>query len=416
VEQGKLLSSTSLAQSDAINSSIQTQQQHHDQTIRQLQEANIGIANTRGDFRRDHAELLQYSRQMGTDVTEFRAASLQSHATTRSAIHEHANKMSDQFNEVADRDALLLERVNGAYDNLNGYKAETQQRLDDAQQSLNDMTANLADIRTMAVFSASSIDVMTQVFRKEMCSALGPILEQAFTRSQTHSGVLINRMETLVQTMATDVGCGLHESSSQKTERGSTATNHLDGFDPDAREKSHQDPVVDETQYQYMTSTFSRTWRFEWRVGSLRIEVHTTRRRISGSPIGNSHTNLHVWFRPNQSLIQFPGIAMTYSTGPDQRGFYNIAPAICVIPIVPNDHPIFKAIRRGDYMKVRSLLATGEADIRMQTDYGWTLLHVSVHFPSSSDSNVAQNYQEYTEKICAPRFAVSYSYHILRGS
>jgi hypothetical protein len=138
----------------------------------------------------------------------------------------------------------------------------------------------------------------------------------------------------MIQTMATDVGSGLHGPASYETLRGSTAmaTAHLNGFKSDASERPHQYRVVDGTQYQYMVSTYSRSWLFRWKVGTLRVEVHTTRRRVSGSPTGSIHTELHAWFRPNQSLVQLPGLAVTYSYGPDQRGFYHVAPTYVLFP------------------------------------------------------------------------------------
>ena len=395
MEQVKLLSSTSLAHTDAINSSIQTQQHLHDQTVQHLQQANINIANITDDSRRDHAELLQSSRQMGTDVTEFRAVSSQGHASTPSAIHEHVKRTSDRFDVVANRDALLLERMNGTYDNLYDYRTETHQRLDDAHRILNDLTANLADIRTTTVFSAYGIEMITQDFRKEMRSALEPIFEQAFTRSENHNEILLNRMQALIQIMATDVGRGLHKPGSHETERDSMATSHLAGSIVDARKRSHLDLLINDTQCRYMKSTFSRTWLFKWKVGSLRIEIHTTRRRVSDSPAGSIHTKLHIWFRPSQSLIQLPGLAMTYETGPGQRGYYHIAPAICVVPIFSWDHPIFVTVRYGDLLQVKSLLATGQGNVRMQTKYGSTLLHVSLNLIWGSDLKIVRHFGTY---------------------
>jgi hypothetical protein len=382
------LRSTVTRHTYVVDDNLQVQQRYHDQLLQQLQRADATITTITSVSRQNHAESLHHNQQTSNSLAEAESTSTQQHATTHAAIHERATRITKQLNEAESRHAVMLEKMHSSCDNLGKFKEETYRRFDRSQQSLHVIDQSLQDIQATTMFSAPSVDTMTKVFRNEMQSFLHPILEQSFTRSEARNEALLERMERLVGTVALELGRDANQTTSQDWNAACVESvaarediHHMDVKDTACeRSNGNYTPTMYndlESPFQVMESTYRRTWKFDWRIGILRIEIRNKRRRLCGSPQGSIHTEMTIQFSPRQTLVPLPGIVGLYSNGPDHRGFYQIAPMFSIVPIIKVTQPVWAALRDGDLVLLENMLSSGEADLRMQDEYGCTLLHVS---------------------------------------
>jgi hypothetical protein len=376
------------AQTDLVDANFRVQRTNNDQMLRQLREANDGIVATRDEARTADSRWTQHNRTVTDALSRAHSTAVLHHTDMQATLHQRTTKISDQVRDVSNQNTSLLQTLRSSQDTWNQHSLRTSAQLEGSQRSLDDITATVAEMRTTTTFSAANIHMMTDIMRREMLSTLGPVVEQAFTRSANRNEAMLDRLSDVLHRMASEVGRGVHGTNSNEhgTDRSSRQEDSqfedvfaasepkFGSCDCLVRLEPHK-PAT--SQFPYMTSVYRRSWTFRWRIGVLRIDVCTTTQRIYGSPKGEIRTELNFCFTPSQVLMQLPGLEMFHRVGPDERGFNQLAPGICIFPIMADDHPILDAVFQGDLVQLQSLLATGEGKLSMRTEHGETLLHVS---------------------------------------
>jgi hypothetical protein len=388
LEASQVHKSNLKTQTDLVDANFRVQQTNNDRMLRQLREANDGIVATRDEARTADSRLNQHNKTLTDALSRAHSTAVLHHTDMQATLHERTTKVSDQVRDVSNQNTSLLQTLRSSQDTLNQHSLRTSAQLEGSRWSLDNITAAVAEMRTTTTFSATNIQMVTDIMRREMLSTLGPVIEQVFAKSANRNEAMLDRLSDVIHRMTSEVGRGVHGTNSNEYGTDRSRRQEGDQFGDvfaatEARIGSRDCLVRLEphkpatSQFSYTTSVYRRSWTFRWRIGVLRIDICTTTRRIFGSPKGEIRTELNFCFTPSQVLMQLPGLEMFHRIGPDERGFNQLASGICVFPIVADDHPIFRAVSRGDLMQLQRLLATGEGKLRMQSEDGWSLLHVS---------------------------------------
>jgi hypothetical protein len=169
----------------------------------------------------------------------------------------------------------------------------------------------------------------------------------------------------------------------------STSTPHSNRRIPPTKSKTLTKPFLHQRQ---TVNIFRQRWFFEMRMGKVAIDVQTTSRRREGNPKGDTSLAICIHFLPDQSIFSLPGLSISWTTGPDERGFYHIAPMISIYPILAPDHPVWSALKRGDLECVQDMLTNGDVSLRSKDVDGYNLLHVSVLLISEKIIMVSQSF------------------------
>jgi hypothetical protein len=331
LEQGKATDSIISAQKDVITSNLRTQQHNHDQVLKKLQEANDDVAFARTESHSNNVLLLQHNQHVKDQFLDVQSTAVLHHTATQAAIHEQSNRISDQIREVTRQSTTLMEKIQSSCDALNNIESRTSYPSTSSQLSLEHLTASLGSINTTTMFSTFGVNMMTGILRRELHSALEPILEQALNKSESRKEVMLGHLSNAIQAMTSDAGREMYESDTRSQIPDQVQNQDLcqDGYISDVSgmkgtsykgdlfPSSH---VLDDPQHCYMLTRYRRDWSFKWRIGTLHVCICTTRRRMFGFPEGEIHTEFNVYFLPSQALMQMPGFELRHSTGPDSEG------------------------------------------------------------------------------------------------
>ena len=122
--------------------------------------------------------------------------------------------------------------------------------------------------------------------------------------------------------------------------------------------------------------------------GNLTVSTNK-RRRVCAGASKNSSGDARIFrdvvanivFRPSNSPWMF---SVSLSQGQLFDRSIQSIPRISVCRIIPNDSPVFDLVKRGLLDDFRSLLQEGKASLRDHDEQGMPLLHVSLHYVSSS--------------------------------
>jgi hypothetical protein len=74
-------------------------------------------------------------------------------------------------------------------------------------------------------------------------------------------------------------------------------------------------------------------------------------------------------------LVSFT-VAFYYITGANNRDYYQMCPMIATYPVIPNDAPVWDALRNGGQTSLIPLFSSGLASQNDQSQDGSSLLHV----------------------------------------
>jgi hypothetical protein len=388
MEASQVQMSNLKAQTDLVDANFRVQRTNNDQMLRQLREANDGIAATRDEARTADSRWTQQNRTVTDALSRAHSTAVLHHKDMQATLHQRTTKISDQVRDVSHQNTALLQTLRTSQNTWNQHNLRTSAQLEGSQRSLDNITATVAEMRTTTTFSATNIQMMTDIMRREMLSTLGPVVEQAFTTSANRNEAMLNRLSDVIRSITSEVGRGVYKMNSDDDEKYRSRGQENDRLKhyfntkelkigSRARHLGGRPCNPANPQFWYMTSKYRRSWTFRWKIGVLTMSLYTTTGRISGSLEREIQTEITFRFMPSQVLMQLPGVEMLHRIGPDVRGFHQIAPAICVFSVVSREHPIFDAIWDGDLVQVQELLATGKNMLRIQTGDGITLLHVS---------------------------------------
>jgi hypothetical protein len=212
---------------------------------------------------------------------------------------------------------------------------------------------------------------------------MAPILSRTGQRNES----VVSRLEHLVDVMSVQLGqrsteaniFGAQTEPIPVAEQNPDTNTTLIPYSNQRTSRTEGETLTKPFEHQRQTvNIFRQRWRYKMRIGSVAIEVQTTSRRREGSPKGDTSFAICIHFLPDQSVFSFPGLSISWATGPDKGGFYQLAPMISMYPILAPDHPVWNAISRGDLKCVQDMLTNGDVSLRSKDVNGYNLLHVSV--------------------------------------
>ena len=130
---------------------------------------------------------------------------------------------------------------------------------------------------------------------------------------------------------------------------------------------------------------WSCSWKFHWRIGTLRVTISTTvtkRRespdyRVGGFVSPQKSYQVTVQFIPAQSLIQLRGLELSIANRQDQRGYYQICPLLSTFAVVPYDAEVFRFVYENNIDGIQDLFQRRLAAPSDRDKDGTTLLMVS---------------------------------------
>jgi hypothetical protein len=330
---------------------------------------------------------LQQIRQKAIDVNTAQENLLaqfdssQAHVSRRLAEIIHDTKTS------ADNQDQLVKQVQQTYDTMGTYQSETTQNLRNINAAMNVANSDIKEHIRATFLDVPNVDVLTKIFRSEVCSIMKTEMALVSSRTGQRSEAVERRLEHLIDVMSVQLGQRSTEArifdaqtepipaAEQNPDMYSTHVPHFNRRTPHTESEALTNTFV---HHRRTVNIFRQRWCFKMRMGKVAIDVQTTSRRREGNPKGDTSFAICIHFLPDQSIFSLPGLSISWTTGPDERGFYHIAPMISVYPILADDHPVWNASRRGDLKRVQDMLTNGDVSVRSKNKYGWNLLHVSV--------------------------------------
>jgi hypothetical protein len=341
----------------------------------------------------DHAELLTQSRTISSQINAVQASSTHEHESIASGISRQSMLLNRKLSTIDNKSSMIVRKMQKAETALGDIQSQTQRMRSQYTKSINCLAADVHEIHTQTTCIASSVDMAAKILREELRTTLKPIVEQAFTTSNSCNEARIQRMEDLIQQVAHDMGDYTHAQRSKakpnvtsqqlglshiSCDYRSDHSTHQSGKTLDSKSMTKFGRHTESGLYN-MVSTYKRRWFRKWKIGSLEVETIQITRRTDGSPQSNSTISIQIHFRPRQSFLSIPGISIFYSTAPNSQGYCQLAPMVATVPILDGSHPVWDVLEDGDVGELQDMLATGAAHLRCQDEEGWTLLHVSAY-------------------------------------
>ena len=129
---------------------------------------------------------------------------------------------------------------------------------------------------------------------------------------------------------------------------------------------------------------WTRTWIFQWAIGTLHISVSASATRQNISPDYRTSEvispqksyRISIEFVPALALIRLRGLNLSVDNTQDQRGFYLICPLISTFAVIPLESEIFIFVGENNVEGVQNLFQRGLAAPSDRDPSGRTLLMV----------------------------------------
>lgn len=318
----------------------------------------------------------QHVQNVNDEFRAARSASLRHREHVESALSTQATTLQYLASTAGHSPTAMLEGLRTPSIIDNGRRTEAVHELTRTRRLMEAANDGLVAIESNSTFSASTVDLLAQVFRSELRSSLAPIVEQSLGPYKTANEAHIRRMETAIDRMSFEIGT-VTSGISETTFHNTNIRN--DGFSSQISQQGGDwtEPrrLVFQAQRTTTATIREKSWSIEWKMGTISIIIRTVRYRRVAQVRSEYATSIHIDFRPGAAWNFLPGISTFYSTAPDSRGFNQLAPMISVFPVIADEHPIWGAIQAGDLEQVQRILSGG-LSIRSQDTDGMTLLDV----------------------------------------
>jgi hypothetical protein len=335
----------------------------------------------------DEIHRLQQIRQKAIDVNTAQGELLAQFDSSQAHVSRQLAEIIHDTKTSANNQDQLVKQVQQTYDTMGTYQSESTQKLRDINTAMNVANSDIKEHISATFLAVPNVDVLTKRFRSEVRSFMKTEMAPILSRTGQRNEAVARRLDHLVDVMSVQLGQRSTEANifgaqtesipaaEHHPDTNSTSTPHSNRRIPPTESKALTKPFLHQRQ---TVNIFRQRWRYRMRIGSVAIEVQTTSRRREGSPKGDTSFAICIHFLPDQSVFSFPGLSISWATGPDERGFYQLAPMISTYPILARDHPVWNAISRGDLECVQDMLTNGEVSLRSKGIDGHNLLHVSV--------------------------------------
>lgn len=342
----------------------------------------------------------RFSQQMAKTGSTIQSMEAQMHqyGQANTKISEQLASLVHGQSAQANRQERYSTCVQQRADELEASQSIALHKLSNVELSIDAVNNRLQEMKSATVLSASNPDILTKIVRAELRSSLRSALEEALSQSNMRHEATMNRVESMVDRMSLDLGqwaTNINDASnldhSRDTSLGlqdknsyDSSLGQLDIISSSTKHNSTPSPSIWNTA-SHTTCTLRRNWTFEWRIGitSITVEQKVSRNWINDTR--KTSFTILVHFRPSHILMALPTLSMHYSSAPDKRGFYQIAPMISIVPIIATDHPVWEVIENGDQWRLKEMISNGEVNPRSENVIGFNLAVVSRYpFPISS--------------------------------
>jgi hypothetical protein len=343
----------------------------------------------------DEIHQLQQIRQKAIDLNIAQGELRTQFDSSEAHVSRQLAEIIDETKTSANNQDQLMKQIQQTYKTIGMNQSESTQKLRDISAAVNVANSDIKEHISATFLAVPNVDILTRSFRSEVRSILITEMAPILSRTGQRNESVVSRLEHLVDVMSVQLGQRSTEANifgvqtepiSVAEQNPDTNTTLIPYFN---QRTSHTEGETLTKPYEHQRQTvniFRQRWRFRMRIGSVAIEVQTTKRRREGNPKGDTSFAICIHFLPDQSIFSLPGLSISWATGPDERGFYHIAPMISIYPILADDHPVWDALEQGDLKCVQDMLANGDVSLRSKDTYGWNLLHVSV-FPYLGKNN-----------------------------
>jgi hypothetical protein len=335
----------------------------------------------------DEIHRLQQIRQKAIDVNTAQGELLAQFDSSQAHVSRQLAEIIHDTKTSANNQDQLVKQVQQTYDTMGTHQSESTQKLRDINTAMNVANSDIKEHISATFLAVPNVDVLTKRFRSEVRSFMKTEMAPILSRTGQRDEAVARRLDHLVDVMSVQLGQRSTEANifgaqtesipaaEHHPDTNSTSTPHSNRRIPPTESKTLTKPFLHQRQ---TVNIFRQRWRYRMRIGSVAIEVQTTSRRREGNPKGDTLFAICIHFLPDQSIFSLPGLSISWATGPDERGFYHIAPMISIYPILADDHPVWNALVREDLKCVQDMLANGDVSLRSKNKYGSNFLHVSV--------------------------------------
>lgn len=282
-------------------------------------------------------------------------------------------------------------------ENVMSTQFQTNRDISQFNQKLENIDTSVHKLHS--TISASDPDGLARLFRLQLRSELKPLMEHLLKSEKSTI-----RNEATLQQLYDSIDCMSEDLADHaSTEKAFATTQPKDQrlFDiqslepahslaasiptPSSNELSHSQTLMNylSSPRRHRRAIFRRKWTHNWFLGRFDITLEKTR---------EIHTSIQCYFAisiafyPKETFCFIPAVSMQFDTGPNQSGYYQIAPLITFFPIIPLNHPIWHHVTVGNIVEVKEVFSNGLVSPRCQDENGISLLHVSYEYIFKADN------------------------------
>ena len=286
-------------------------------------------------------------------------------------------------------------------------QSDLTDRLDGISTTLSQLQIRSNHLQSSTVVTAPTEDVLARLFRAELQRIILPTVQQCFDTYKASPDRQLDEIKQKIEEMAQQLGSGFCANKQHNVEMSDGPLSPTSST-PSHIQQRFQDPAkpVDSSDLR-MTAfgmpnyrsqpkrqfhrEWTRSWFFQWAIGTLRVSVSTSAKRqnispdyrTGGIPPPQKSYRITIEFMLARALIQLRGLQLFVENTRDQRGFYQICPLMSTFAIVPNDAEVMNFVRENDVESIQDLFQRGLAAPSDRNSDGRTLLMVLC---SSDDS------------------------------
>jgi hypothetical protein len=290
---------------------------------------------------------------------------------------------------------------------LDSFNEQVQRTLKTYNQSLQNLRHDIQSLAhrrgessnstpSTTFISACNNDSLARMFRSEMQHVLRPIVERSLSRLGTGNEALHGRPDIPIDSMSKELGHQASRRNQIDDELSFQPSELHNPIENDRNCKPVQTTPAPEdsdthinhfsrilSQPNSMTTSQTRCFKIskqrrclKWPIGTIVVEVEKIGRRVPYMAEGYEYHSIYVTFIPTTQFSCLPAFSMAYTTAPDNRGLYQLAPSIRSIPIISGGHLIWSYIQAGDLEGVRRIIGQEGLSPNSQTDTSLSIFAV----------------------------------------
>lgn len=255
--------------------------------------------------------------------------------------------------------------VEGLQRSIDTGQATTHEHLDSIESSLSQMRLREDHVRSQTAIRAPTEAILARVFRAELQRVVMPTVRQCFDKYKANADGKLDGVKESIDEMARQLDRGLHGDTPFHTRDPTESP--LTTFDSAALRERGAIATATATVENSTTSTipddeyistrrrqhWRRSWKFKWAIGRLWVTITSSRVQtriprqfyVGIVPSAQKVYRVAIYFQPAQSLITFRGLTLSVDGTQDQRGHYQLCPAISTFAIVSSDADVFAFAR-----------------------------------------------------------------------